>query len=135
MRPSPGSVIPDGEVLYRWCRSDAFPKDQVEIPASLFCDSELSCDWAKFRPDPSTSFHVGEGKKRVIEILVCDEIKNPRNPKQKGQIEPAWLQEVIYDPIEDSVHGPNDAHSLIKGRKKMAVQNAIVANSTWWDVE
>ena len=135
MPPSPGSVIPDGEVLYRWCRSDAFPKDQVEIPASLFSDIELSCDWARFRPDPSTSFHVLEGKTRVIEISVCDEIKNPRNPKRKGQIVPAWKQQVIYDPIADPVHGPNDAHSLIKGRKKMAVRDAIVANSKWWDIE
>ena len=71
----------------------------------------------------------------MIEISVCDEIKNPRNPKRKGQVVPDWKQQVIYDPIVDPVHGPNDAHSLIKGRKKMAVRNAIVANSKWCDIE
>lgn len=71
----------------------------------------------------------------MIEISVCDEIKNPRNPKREGQIVPDWNQQVIYDPIEDPVQGPNDAHSLIKGRKKMAVRNAIVANSIWWEIE
>lgn len=135
MPPSPGSVIPNGEVLYRWCRSDAFPKGQMEIPGSLFSDIELSCDWARFRLDPSTSFHVEEGRSRVIAITVCDEIKRPRNPKRVGEIVSAWKQQVIYDPIEDPVHGPNDAHSLIKGRKKMAVRNAIVANSKWCDIE
>ena len=136
MPPSPGSEIPNGEVLYRWCRSDAFPEDQVEIPASLFGDVVLSCDWAKYRVDPSTSFHVKAGKRRVIAISVCDEIKNPRNPKRIGEVVPAWKQEVVYDPIaEDPVHGPNDAHSLIKGRKKMAVRDAIRAHARWWDIQ
>jgi len=135
MPPSPGSAIPDCEVLYRWCRSDAFPKDQAEIAGSLFGDIELPCDWARFRPDPSTSFYVEEGRARVIAITVCDETKNPRNPKRVGEIVSAWKQRVIYDPIVEPVHGPNDAHSLIKGRKKMAVRNAIVANSRWWDIE
>ncbi len=71
----------------------------------------------------------------MIEISVCDEIKNPRNLKRVGEIVSAWKQQVIYDPIEDPVQGPNDAHSLIKGRKKMAVRNAIVANSIWWEIE
>jgi len=135
MPPSPGSEIQNGEVLFRWCRRDAFPEDQVDIPVSLFNDRELSCDWAKFRPDPTTSRHVTEGKTRIIEITVCDEIKNPRNPKREGRIVPAWKQDVIYNPIVDPIYGPNDAHSLIKGRKKMAVTTAIAANSKWWDIE
>lgn len=135
MPPSPGSEIPNGEVLYRWCRRDAFPKDQIEIPVSLFDDINLSCDWARFQPDPTTSRHVEEGKTRVIEISVCDEIKNPRNPKRDGELVPDWKQQIIYEPTEDPDHGRNDAHSLIRGRKKMAVKNAIVANSIWWDIE
>ena len=101
----------------------------------MFSDIELSCDWARFCPDPTKSRHVVEGKTRVIEISVCDEIKNPRNPKREGELVPDWQQQVIYDPIEDPDHGPNDAHSLIKGRKKMAVSNAIASNSIWWDIE
>ena len=135
MLPSPGSEIPNGEVLYRWCRREAFPEDQVDIPVSFFSDIELSCDWAKFRPDPTTSRHVNEGKTRVIEITVCDEIRNPRNPKNNGELLPDWKQQIVYDPIEDPCHGRNDAHSLIKGRKKKAVTSAIAANSTWWDIE
>ena len=76
-----------------------------------------------------------EGKTRVIAITVCDEIKNPRNPKREGQLVPAWKQEVIYNPIVEPNHGLNTAHTLINGSKKMAVCNAIVENSVWWDIE
>ena len=136
MPPSPGSEIPNGEVLDRCAAAMPFPKTRWRYPPSLFGDIELSCDWAKYRVDPSTSFHVKEGKRRVIAISVCDEIKNPRNPKRIGEVVPAWKQEVVYDPIaEDPVHGPNDAHSLIKGRKKMAVRDAIRAHARWWDIQ
>jgi hypothetical protein len=45
---------------------------------------------------------------------------------------PDWHQDIIHDPITvemDPLHGANYAHSLIKGRKKSAVCEAIRDNS------
>lgn len=119
--------IPNGQILYRFAYPGAFPPGQVEIPASVFNEPELSCDWSHYRPNPLTSPHIAAGRSLVIHITVCDEIKNPRN--QRGPI-PAWRQEVIYDPLDHTdPDGPNDAHSLIKGPKKAAVLEALKRNS------
>ena len=127
-----GDVIPDGEILYRYVKPEALPPGQSEIPTSVFQDQELSCDWKKLMPNPLNSFHISEGKSCVIEITVCDEIRNPTNPKRTGQVVPEWKQQIIYDPLsaeEDTLHGCNPAHSLIKGKKKGAVVDAIKRNS------
>jgi hypothetical protein len=92
----------------------------------------LSCDWEKYQKKPCTSFHVKEGKTCIIKITVCDDIRNPKNPKRKGQPVPDWHQDIIHTPVsagEDPIHGENEAHSLIKGRKKAAVCEAIRDNS------
>lgn len=68
----------------------------------------------------------------MVAIKVCDEIRNPRNPKRLGQIVEDWKQEIIYAPVskeEDPKHGANLAHSLIKGKKKNAVTDIIRKNS------
>ncbi len=137
MRPLPKSDIPDGEVLIKYCYPGAFPDGQTEIPVSLFDQIELSCDWKLFRADPRTSYHVSEGKNRIIEITVCDDIRSPKNPRRSGEVVQAWRQQIIYDPVsekDDTIHGANLAHSLIIGRKKAAVKEAIVANAVWYDV-
>ncbi|TGM22014.1 hypothetical protein [Leptospira meyeri] len=98
----------------------------------IFGDLELSCDWQAYRPDPVTSPHVEFGKLNVIEITVCDAIRNPKNPNRNGQIVQDWKQEIIHDPTSGVVYGEpfvNEAHSLIKGRKKKAVIDAIIENS------
>ncbi len=120
-------IIPDGEILYRYAKPKAFPEGQTEIPVSIFNDPNLSCDWARYRPDPSSSFHTQIGNTVIVEITVCEEIKNPENPQRSGQIVPDWKQEVIHDPLtkEHDPHGANEAHSLIKGKKKSAVVDAI----------
>ncbi|MEL3908820.1 MAG: hypothetical protein P1P64_07430 [Treponemataceae bacterium] len=128
--------IPDGEILFRYCSVSAMPGEQKRMPRGVFEDKELSCDWKKYRNDPTSSFHVAEeGKTDIICIKVCDAIRNPRNPRNKGKIEPAWRQEIFHDPIsacQDEKHGENYAHSLIKGAKKGAVQKAIVDNSYFY---
>ena len=127
-----GTIIPDDEILFKYAKKEAFPSGQEEIPSSIFNDSELSCDWRRFRNNPLTSFHIAEGKTVVIAINVCDDIRNPKNPKRTGQIVEDWKQEIIYAPVtteEDPKHGANDAHSLIKGKKKSAVIDAIRKNS------
>lgn len=132
IRLSYGDEIPNGEFLFRYCHPRAFPIDQVEIPVGIFQDEELSCDWEKIRTDPLTSYHIGEGLSIVIKIAVCDEIKNIKNPKRTGQIVADWHQDIIYAPVseqEDPKHGANDAHCLIKGRKKAAVCKALSENS------
>ena len=125
-------TIPDGEILYRYAKPEAFPPGQLEVPVSIFNDPELSCDWAKFRINPYSSFQIAIGNSIVVEITVSDEIRNPRNPKRIGQFVPDWKQEIIHDPISqerDPVHGANEAHSLIKGPKKAAVVEAIRKHS------
>jgi hypothetical protein len=137
MELSQGSEIPNGETLFRYCFPGAFPVGQKEIPISIFQDRELSCDWEKFRNDAKTSFHIGEGRNRVISVSVCDEIRNPTNPKRCGVRVPDWKQEIIYSPIfesQDPVHGGNLAHSLINGLKKAAICNAIAQYSSWQDL-
>ena len=82
--------------------------------------------------DPSESPHVRIGNKLVIEITVCDDIRNPKNPKSKGRLEPAWRQEIIHDPTSEPVYGveyDNNSHSLIRGLKRKPVREALVANS------
>lgn len=136
MSLSPSNEIPDGEHLFRYCKPSAFPEGQTEIPVSIFMDREMSCDWRRHRPDPNTSFHIEEGRSVVIVITVCDQIKNPRNPKSKGRLEPEWKQEVVHDPVsaeDDPNHGENFAHSLIKGLKKGPIVTAIKENSDWFD--
>lgn len=126
------SEIPNGETLFKYVYPDALPKDQDDIPVSLFNVTELSVDWERYREDPMTSFHVEEGKSIVIAITVSDDIKNPKNPKRKGEIVEAWKQEVIHDPVtaeQDPAHGENLAHSLIRGKKKGAVVDAIKDNA------
>ena len=134
----PNSEIPNDEKLFRYCNPLAFPEGQDTIPSSVYNDSSLSCDWAKLRDDPATSFHVrDEGMTRVISIKVDDEIKNPRNPRNSDKIEPAWKQAVVYFPIraiDDPIHGENIAHSLINGPKRMAVTDALRKHSVWFDV-
>jgi hypothetical protein len=137
MSQSPTTEIPDGEILYRYCSPFAFPPDQEEIPTSVFQDANLSCDWERYRPDPRTSFHLDEGKTRLILITVCDEIRNPRNPKRQGQIVIDWHQDIIHNPLtaeQDPRHGANPAHSLVRGKKKRAVQDALVDNSRFIDL-
>lgn len=134
----PNDEIPNGEVLFRYCNPSAFPDGQVEIPIALFMDSrrELSCDWKLFRPDPSTSFHIAEGKTRIIVINVCDAIRNPVNPQRSTQKIPEWHQTIIYSPIkaeDNDIHGENLAHSLIIGLKKAAICESFAANSSWFD--
>lgn len=126
------SEIPNGEILFKYIYPKALPEGQDDIPVSIFNDPELSCDWERFRNDPYTSFHIEEGKTTIIAITVSDDIKYPKNPKRKGQIVDAWKQDIIHDPVseeDDPRHGENFAHSLIKGRKKLAVKEAIKDNS------
>lgn len=127
------SEIPNGEILFRYCKPSAFPLDQEEIPSGIFNDPELSCDWQRYRINPLSSFHIAEGRTVIIAISICDEIRCPRNPKRRGQIVEAWRQKILHDPIsieQDQLHGANDAHSLIKGMKKLPVLEAIRAHST-----
>jgi len=124
--------IPDGEFLYRYCNPKIFPEGQIDIPTSIFYDREMSCDWEHYRKDPFTSYHIKEGNTCVIQITVCDAIRNPKNPKRIGQTVPAWRQDIIHSPVseeDDPVHGANQAHSLIRGLKKMAVREAIRDNA------
>ena len=137
MTISPENEIPDGEILYRFCKPEALPIGQSEIPTSIFNDKKLSCDWKRYREDPKSSFHISEGKSIVISITVTDEIRNPRNPKRAGEVVHDWKQKIYHDPIsvaDDSKHGANTAHSLIEGKKKIAVQEALVHNSVIIDL-
>lgn len=126
------SHINDGEILYRYAKPTAFPEDQVDIPACVFNDSDLSCDWAALQTTPEASVHVTHGKTVIIEISVCDAIRNPRNPRNAGAAEAAWKQEILHDPLDaipDDVFTPNQAHSVIRGKKKAGVTDAIRAAS------
>ena len=124
--------IPDGEILYKYCKPEIFPQGQTEIPTSIFNDLKLSCDWKRYQQNPYSSFHIPEGKTCVIQIIVCDAIRNPKNPKRYGQAVPAWRQDIVHDPVTaevDPVHGANEAHSLIRGSKKLPVLEAIKDNA------
>ncbi|MCB2263416.1 MAG: hypothetical protein LGR52_10875 [Candidatus Thiosymbion ectosymbiont of Robbea hypermnestra] len=125
--------IPDGEILYRYVKPAAFPENQQEMPAHFFNDPELSCDWEKIQRHPEQSLHIQQGRNMIVSIRVCDEIRNPRNPKRNGEIVAAWVQKIIHDPLEETPGDPftpNEAHSLIKGKKKAAVVSAIRNNAT-----
>lgn len=133
-----GDSIPDGEILYKYISPKALPPGQEELAPSIFSQKEMSCDWAKYQKTPDSSFHIEEGKTIIVSIEVCEEIRKPKNPKNKGAAEPAWEQEIIYDPItkeDDIVHGENISHSLIKGKKKGPVQEAITKKTTWRDAK
>ncbi|MDR1149762.1 MAG: hypothetical protein LBK66_14145 [Spirochaetaceae bacterium] len=108
------------------------PEGQTEIPASIFDDREMSCDWERYQKNPFASYHIEEGKICVIQIIVCDAIRNPTNPKRVGQVVPDWRQDIIHSPVaevDDTVHGANQAHSLIRGLKKLPVREAIRDNA------
>jgi len=127
-----GSNISDGEVLYRYAKPSAFPEGQKEIPTGIFNDPELSCDWEKYQKSPEESYHIGEGRSLVFAITVHDSIRNPRNPKGKGEIVKDWCQEIVYNPVtdeDDPNHGANPSHSLIRGKKRQAVLVALQANT------
>ena len=65
-------------------------------------------------------------------ILLCDAIRNPTNPKRIGKVEPAWRQDIVHAPVaaeDDIVHGANEAHSLIRGKKNLPVVEAIKDNA------
>lgn len=129
------SSINNGEVLYRYAKPEAFPSDQKEIPISIFNDNELSCDWEKYQKAPIESYNIEYGRSVIIEITVCEEIKNPSNPKRIGEIVPAWKQTVEHDPvpnIDGDPFTPNESHSLIKGKKKAAVTSTIRDNSKFY---
>jgi len=123
--------IPDGEILYRYCNPGIFPPGQTDIPTSIFTDPEMSCDWERYQKKPFSSYHIVEGKTCVIQITVCDAIRNPTNPKKFGQVDPGLRQEIIHSPVAADVfgHGANEAHSLIRGSKKLPVQEAIRDNA------
>ncbi len=125
-----GDDIPDGEILFRFVAPQAFPPGQTGIPDTIFEIQEMSCDWERFRKDPQTSHHFREGRNVIIELTVCEEIRNPRNPARPSQLQPDWAQKIYYDPIPpEEKHGPNDAHSVVAGRKRIQVRNALVRNS------
>lgn len=127
-------IIPNGEVLFRYVRPEAFPPGQIEIPDAIFNDKALSCDWKRFRPDPQSSKHVLHGKSVVVSITVCDGIRNPTNPKNSDKAEASWHQTIIHNPVtaeEEPVFGENPAHVLIRGKKKAAVRHQMKINSSW----
>ena len=135
---SPETEIPDGEILFRYVKPAALPQGQQEIPPGIFNDSSLSCDWKKFQGAPQNSFHVSEGRSAIVAITVNDAIRNPRNPKRAGKVEPEWVQKIYHNPIsaeEDPIHGENLAHSLIQGKKKFAVTQAIAEASRLWPTQ
>ncbi|OHD53881.1 MAG: hypothetical protein A2Y33_05205 [Spirochaetes bacterium GWF1_51_8] len=122
--------ISDNEILFRYIKPQAIPVDQYELNLSFFSDTDLSCDWKKYRPDPKTSFHIEEGNSWIVEINICDEIRNPKDENHNPL--PLLHQEIYHDPLtaeQDPIHGENYAHSLIQGKKKMLVQEAIRSHS------
>ena len=111
------------------------PEGQNEIPISIFSDREMPCDWERYQKDPYSSFHIHEGKICIIQITVCDAIRNPRNPRRYGQVVSDWHQDIIHSPVtaqDDPVHGANQAHSLIRGLKRMPVMEAIRDNASFF---
>lgn len=97
-------------------------------------DREMSCDWERFQAHPRSSPHMAAGRTVVIALSVCDAIRNPRNPDRPDQIQPAWHQRIFYDPLDaDHPSGPNIAHSVVQGSKKLPVRSALADNSRIWD--
>lgn len=126
-------VIGDGEILYRYADPAILPEGQTELPASIFNDKEMSCDWSQLQLEPEESYHVQIGRKLLVSIAICDGIRNPENPKRSGQKVEEWRQEIVHDPLAakaDDPFTPNPSHALIKGKKKSAVTSVIKANST-----
>lgn len=127
-------TIKDGEILYRYANPNILPEGQNELPLSIFNDPEMSCDWLKYQNAPELSPQVTYGRNMVISITICDDIRNPRNPKRAGEVVSAWAQQFVYDPVGDVPNDPftpNESHSLIKGKKKSAVTTAIRNHSTY----
>jgi len=125
--------IVDGEVLYRYANPAAFPAGQEEVPLSIFNDPEMSCDWQRLQTQPEESLHVKSGRNAIISINICDAIRNPVNPKRTNSVVPDWQQKIIHDPLladPTNPFTPNQAHALVKGRKKAAVLDALRTNST-----
>jgi hypothetical protein len=128
------SNIDDGQVLYRYADPAVFPKGQEELPISIFNDPNLSCDWQKIQDSPDSSPHVANGRSMVVSITICDEFRNPVNPKRTSQVVPEWKQEILHDPLEmkqNDPFTPNPPHALIRGKKKAAVTTGIRKNSTY----
>lgn len=128
------SNISDGEILYRYADPKVLPIGQVELPASIFTDSDLSCDWQKFQLAPASSPQVAIGRKLIVSITVCDGIRNPTNPKRTAQPVADWKQVIFHDPVphrEGDAFTPNPAHSLVRGKKKGAVTTVMRDNSTY----
>lgn len=116
-------ILPDKSKLYRYCKPEALPEDQKEIPSGLFTDGELSCDLAELIKVEDVKF-VAKFKYHIIEITVNEEIRNACNPKNQGNMQPEWHQTIRLDPIPD-----NKAHALIIGKKKLAVRDNIAKSS------
>lgn len=127
-------TIADGETLFRYADPKIIPKGQVELPLSIFNDIEMSCDWDKYQASPEMSPHVASGRRLLISIKICEDIRCPKNPKRVGEVVQDWEQQVLHDPLEEqegNIFTPNESHSLIKGKKKGAVTTAIRNNSTY----
>lgn len=73
--------IPNGEILFRYAIPWAFPEGQLEIPAAVFMDPNLSCDWQMYQTAPQESFHISEGRTIIVSITICEAIKHPHNPR------------------------------------------------------
>jgi hypothetical protein len=129
--------IPDGEILYRYLKPEALPPGQNEIPGGVFMDGNLSCDWEKYQKEPDKSIQVKNGKSIILAITITDEIRNPTNPKNSNNKEPSWNQKIIHDPVfEDNPFGfdENLSHSLIRGKKRKPVTDAIVKNTVIYKI-
>ena len=139
---SKGDVIPNGHFLFLFVPPFPLPEGQEGVPHSVFQSgqkdmSNMSVDWQAKRPDPYTSFHIGEGKTKVVEIAVCDGIKTPINTSRphKPAPEPNWNQRPQYDPLtveDDPIHGANDAHALVIGSKKLGPAKVLAQFSRWY---
>ena len=131
MQPSVNNLIGDNEKLLRYCNPKVFPLDQDEMTVDSLSDPNLSCDWTQHRSDPTTSPLMQIGKTLVCEITICEQIRNPPHPV------PGFLaQTIIHDPENGQRDGTgiiNPAHSLIQGRKKRQVLDAIVRNAYCFD--
>lgn len=138
-----GDVIPDGNFLFLYVPPFPVPEDQLDaVPHTVFQSGQsdvanLSTDWQAKRPDPFSSFHMDEGKTLVVEIRVCDGIKNPVNTNQpsRPRPEPSWNQRPQYDPLtaeDDPRHGANEAHALLIGSKKLGPAKVLAQFSRWF---